>query len=97
MYRTQVNMDERTVVFFYPEKVFLYPFTWAKNCCFLITNFLWEKIAKNINVTIYSDMGVTFCQSTKKIPELVSEIQTTSANCIPVKRINRIRLYRIRF
>jgi len=24
MYRTQANLDERAVVFFYPEKVFFY-------------------------------------------------------------------------
>jgi len=30
MYRIQENLDEKAVVFFYPEKVFSSPFAWVK-------------------------------------------------------------------
>ena len=63
--------------FFYPEKVFFYPFRLGKKTSFFIIIFLWEKITKNFNVTIYFGMGATFYQKTRKIPYLVLEILKT--------------------
>jgi len=45
VFRTQSNLDERAVVFFYPEKFFVTPSPgWKKLVFFII--FLWEKITK---------------------------------------------------
>jgi len=77
MSRIQANLDEQAVVFFTQKKFFFTPFAWVKKLAFFIIIFLWEKITKNFNVTIYFGMGATFYQKTRKIPYLVLEILKT--------------------
>ena len=61
MYRIQANLDQKAV-FFLPLRL------GKKTSVFFIIIFLWEKIIKNFNITIYFGMGATFYQKTKKIP-----------------------------
>jgi len=43
MCRIQANLDEKAVVFFYPEKVFFYPFAWVKKTSVFHYDFFFGK------------------------------------------------------
>jgi len=61
-------MDERPVVVFFTLKTFSFLLRLGKKSSVFTIIFLWEKITKKFNVTIYFDMGVTLYQKTVKLP-----------------------------
>ena len=54
MYRVQANLDEKAVVFFYPEKVFFTPWPGLKKSSVFYYNFFLGKDNKKISMSRYT-------------------------------------------